>query len=106
MNRMMISVLLGSSAALGATAFANDTPDTSSMHQIHKQLMQQCVQQQKVQNSSASDKDIQKSCKEQVKAQMQQQESTQTRSPDTQPSYPSPGSAPYNQSSPSTMPPR
>jgi hypothetical protein len=97
MNRVMISIVLGSSAALGASAFANDT---SSTHQTPKEMMQHCMQQQKAQNSGATDQDIQKTCKDQVKAQIAQQQQSQSASPSSQSSYPSPSSTPGSQAPP------
>jgi hypothetical protein len=98
MNRVMISILLGSSAALGAAAFAQDTSGNTSTHKTRKELMQQCMDQQKAQNSSATEKDMKKTCHDQVKTEIAQQ----------QPAAPPPaGAPPYTPpSSPSSPAPR
>jgi hypothetical protein len=105
MNRIMATALLGGAAALGASAFANDA--STPTHQTRKELMQQCMELQRTQNSGATDKDMKKTCHDQVKIQIAQQRSEES-APSTQtsqPGYPSSNSpAPYNPPPSSTMP--
>jgi hypothetical protein len=86
MNRIMVSVVLGGAAALGASAFANDA---GTPHQTRKELMQQCMELQKTQNSDATDKDMKKTCHEQVKMQIAQQRSQENPSSTSSQPYPS-----------------
>jgi hypothetical protein len=106
MNRIIVSAILGGAAALGASAFANDSTG-SPTHQTRKELFQQCMELQRTQNSGATDKDMKKACHEQVKMQIAQQRSEDS-APSTQtsqPGYPSSNSpAPYNPPPNSTMP--
>jgi hypothetical protein len=97
MNRVMISVLLGSAAALGATAFGQDSSGNTSTHKTRKELMQQCIDQQKAENSSATEKDMKKTCRDQVKTEIAQRQAA----------APPPASPPYTPpSSPSSPTPR
>jgi hypothetical protein len=103
MNRIMVSVVLGGAAALGASAFANDAGTPT--HQTRKELMQQCMELQKTQNSDATDKDMKKTCHEQVKMQIAQQRSQEDPSSTSSQPYPSATSpAPYNPPPSSSMP--
>jgi hypothetical protein len=71
MSRVMISILLGSAVALSASALADDS--STPTHKARKELMQQCMDQQKAQNGNASEKDMKKICHDQVKMEVAQQ---------------------------------
>jgi hypothetical protein len=98
MNRIMVTAVLGAAAtlataALATAALANDNYSSSSSAQPSaKELMQQCMTQQKAQNSTASEADMKKTCHDQVKtqiAQMKAQESNPSTPPRDQSSMPS-----------------
>jgi hypothetical protein len=75
MNRVVASLICGGVMVCGAQAFADDpastAPEMTNARAVHWKLMQDCVQQQKTQDSTSSDADVRKTCQQQVKDQMQ-----------------------------------
>jgi hypothetical protein len=68
------SLLVGGMLAIGAPAFADDPANSGTMtnaHATHKKLMSDCMTQEKSQNPSSSNAELKKTCRQQVKDQMQ-----------------------------------
>jgi hypothetical protein len=74
MNKIVTALICGGALVCGAQALADDAstaPTMTNSKAVHKKLMQDCVQQQKSQNSASSDADVRKTCQQQVRDQMQ-----------------------------------
>jgi hypothetical protein len=66
MNRTVIALLLTGLLSVGASAFADDTspPPNAEM----KQQMKDCMDKARQSNNGMSDKDMRKSCRDQIAA--------------------------------------
>jgi hypothetical protein len=69
MNRIVASLLFGclASAGVGMKAIADDT-NTDRPVMTHKQLMKECMDKERAENSSASMEDVKKTCRAKIKS--------------------------------------
>lgn len=72
MNRLISTVILAGSLGIGAQAMANDPPSSSDMPANSNidthQMMKECMAKQKAANNGMSEDDMRKSCRDQIKA--------------------------------------
>jgi hypothetical protein len=66
MKRTLAPLVTLSLAFAGSLAIADDAP-TARPNETNRELMRQCMADQKVKNSGASAAEIKKTCKEQIK---------------------------------------
>jgi hypothetical protein len=77
MKRITPTFLFGAIVTCAAAALAGPSDNTNSLtmtdaESTYKQLMKQCVDKERQQNSAASTEDLKKTCRPQVKSQMAQ----------------------------------
>lgn len=100
MKRTYIPIVLAAIAGLGSQAFADDMSQ-------HRQMMKECMDQQKAQDSSMSKEQMRKACKEQMKAHQQSSSSSSSTPNQTTPTTtgdPAPQSG--SEMNPPTNPPK
>jgi hypothetical protein len=67
MNCKLVPLLTFTALVVGTVALADDAP-TAQPNQTDRQLMQQCMAEQKAKSPDASVKDMRKTCQEKVKS--------------------------------------
>ena len=66
MKRTLVPLTILGLALVGSQVMADDSP-TARPNQTNRELMRQCMADQKVKNSGAAAAEIKKTCKEQIK---------------------------------------
>jgi hypothetical protein len=66
MKCTLVPLVILSAAIVGPQAWADDSP-TARPNQTNRELMKQCMTDQRTKNSGASAADMKRTCKEQIK---------------------------------------
>jgi hypothetical protein len=67
----MIAVTAATLMSVATPVFADD-PATGAQPKTNQQMMKECMKKQKAANNGMSDKDMRKSCRDQIKANVDQ----------------------------------
>jgi len=68
MNRKITAFLFTGMVSFGVQALADDAPATPPPMTAHQKMMADCMAKQKAANNGMSEKDMRKSCHDQIKA--------------------------------------